>query len=134
MARRRRKEHEAHQIGTGIERRIERDRIRQATDFDQHGHAGFRISITSTPALEHFAEKWSPQAAGGGMTRRGRASAAGLPLGSRPAWARSAPSCASALRVRARHLACRSQAAQPPSTTPPIEKAKTSKYMGCEST
>ncbi len=42
MARRRRKEHEAHQIGPGLERRIERNRRRQAADFDQDGHAGSR--------------------------------------------------------------------------------------------
>src|SRR5262249_6600911 len=148
VTRRGRKEDEADQVGAGGERHIERLGRLQAADFDQDGHCRDRsparfyigadlLSRLASPLL--LQENSRGYAAGGWILSRGAASP-GAPcatgaLGPGRRWrrstsARSSRACASACRAARRHLPCLSQAALPPTTTPPIKSISIRRQSG----
>ena len=83
MPRRRRKEHEADQVGAGVERDVDRVRRHQAANLDLYGH--FRGSLAAVLArpevfvlpVSSLIRRANPQPAGGGMLSRGAWSTAG---------------------------------------------------------
>ena len=138
MPRRRRKEHEAHHVGAGLQRDVERLARGQAANFDDQGH-GFeaRFGADRTPDLNRAdgaGSTTSRPACLARRTRKGRPATAPEAAGDRPreaaaaarrsaSSARACRASASCCRAARRQRRCRNQVAMPPATTPRIATA-----------